>query len=91
MSLHRQFHFSCLLNSFLYLVTCQSRFHPLLYEAVYLLRRTADEAGRVEQGVQIADDRIEIRVLPDALNEIIFQAKLFHLVRCLVRENLMSL
>lgn len=72
----------------LQLLVLQSGGDPVLEELVYLLGRAADEAPRVEERVELALDRVEVRVAPDALDQVVLEALGLHLVRGLVREDL---
>lgn len=64
--------------------------YPLGEELVDLLWRAAGEGARVEQRVELALDRVEVRVRAHALDEVVVEPELLDLVRGLVRQDLQS-
>lgn len=56
------------------LLVAQSRFHPLLQKFVDLFRRTANKTPRIEEQVQLRFYTVEIGIILDALDKIIFAA-----------------
>lgn len=75
-------------NCVLELLVSKSRLHPVLDEAVDLLWGAADEASGVEQGVEVGDDRLKVRVGPDAVEQIILKTEALDLVSGFVGEDL---
>jgi hypothetical protein len=86
--LHVQINLARLRYSLSALLILQRRPHPLAQERVHLLRRASDKAPRIQQIVQFVFDRVKIRVPPHALDEVVREAEVFHLVRGFLREHL---
>lgn len=83
-----QFHALAALERLLQFLSVQRGLHPLGEEAVDLLRRATNEARGVEQRIKVALDWVEVRVRADALDQVVLEPELLHLMRRLVRQNL---
>ena len=86
--LNTQLHSPTLADCRLDLLIFQRRLHPLLQEAIHLLRCTADERCWVEEGVKLGFDWIKVWVFADAVDKIVLESQLLHLVAGLMREDL---
>lgn len=82
--LHRQFNFLALMDRLLQLLGSQGRYNPVLQERVYLFGSASDEARRVQERVEMAFDGVKVRVATNAIDQIIVEPEVLHLVCCLV-------
>jgi hypothetical protein len=69
-------------------IVIQGRLHPLLNKLFHLLRRSAHETLRVEEGGEVLLYWVEVRISLDSLDEIVLQTELLDLMSRLVRQDL---
>jgi hypothetical protein len=72
------------------LVVIQSRLSPLLGKLIHLLRCPSYETLRVEEGVEVPLDRVEVRISLDALNTIVLEAEPLDLVGSFMRQRMQN-
>jgi hypothetical protein len=65
--------------------------HPLGEELIHLLRCTSNERARIQQRVELILDRVKIRILSHAFNQVVLFSEFFYLVRGFMRQYLSAI